>query len=200
MPGTCLFFGTPFEHSSETSNMSGYLPLTFIEEKIMDLENALFFSLSDAVLKIPSCVIKVLQADELGQLWFVIPKPSQLIHAFDKTFPVKLDFFRKGRDYYMKIFGKAFLVNDPEEINGVECLDEAVKQQATFNDTILIKVQMSHAEYVEKAGAKTTTKTILNQVKNKIYRWFRPHHHEEGLAYQQIPAEVKYPSLSLFSN
>src|SRR5258708_34086046 len=119
--------------------MPGYLPLTFIEEKVMDLENALFFSLSDAVLKIPSCVVKVLQTDELGQLWFVIPRPSQLIHAFDKTFPVKLDFFRKGRDYYMKIFGKAFLFNDPEEINTVECLNETIKQQALYSGTMLVK-------------------------------------------------------------
>jgi general stress protein 26 len=180
--------------------MSGYLPLTFIEEKVMDLENALFFSLSDAVLKIPSCVIKVLKADELGQLWFVIPKPSQLIHAFDKTFPVKLDFFRKGRDYYLKILGKAFLVNDPEEINNADCLQETVKQQARFNETVLIKVQMSHAEYVETAPVKTSSKAILNQVKNKIFRWFHLPHHEGGLAYQKIPAEVKHQTQSSFSN
>jgi general stress protein 26 len=180
--------------------MSGYLPLTFIEEKVMDLENALFFSLSDAVLKIPSCVIKVLKADELGQLWFVIPKPSQLIHAFDKTFPVKLDFFRKGRDYYLKILGKAFLVNDPEEINNADCLHETVKQQARFNETVLIKVQMSHAEYVETAPVKTSSKAILNQVKNKIFRWFHLPHHEGDLAYQKIPAEVKHQTQSSFSN
>ena len=180
--------------------MSGYLPLTFIEEKVMDLENALFFSLSDAVLKIPSCVIKVLQADELGQLWFVIPKPSQLIHAFDKTFPVKLDFFRKGRDYYLKIFGKAFLVNDPEEINHAECLHENIKQQARFDETVLIKVQMSHAEYIDTAPVRTSTKTILSQVKNKIFRWFYLSQHEESLAYQKIPAEVKHQSQSSFSN
>ena len=31
--------------------MSGYLPIAFIEEKVRDLENALFFSMSDAVLE-----------------------------------------------------------------------------------------------------------------------------------------------------
>ena len=179
--------------------MSGYLPLAFIEEKVMDLQNALFFSLSDAVLKIPSCVIKVLEADELGQLWFVIPKPSQLIHAFDKTFPVKLDFFRKGRDYYLKILGKAFVVNDPEEINNTECLLETIKHQARYNETVLIKVQMSHAEYVGTTAARVS-KTILSQVKNKFFHWFHLPHHEEGLAYQRIPAEVKYAPQSSFSN
>ena len=59
-------------------------------------------------LKIPACVVKVLETDELGQLWFMIPKPPQSIHAFDKTFPVELDFFRKGRDYYLKDFRESF--------------------------------------------------------------------------------------------
>ena len=66
--------------------MFGYLPVSFIQDKVKDLENALFFSMSDAVLKIPSCLVKVLEADELGQLWFIIPKPSQFIHAFDQKF------------------------------------------------------------------------------------------------------------------
>jgi hypothetical protein len=180
--------------------MSGYLPLTFVEKKIMDLENALFFSLSDAVLKIPSCVIKVLQADELGQLWFLIPKPSQLVQACDKTFPVKLDFFKKGCDFYMKIFGKAFLVNDPEEINSAECLDESIKQQARYQESILIRVQMSHAEYVEKAVGKQSGKSIFEQVKNKIYRWFHAPHHDKVLAYHKVPGEVKNASHSVFSN
>jgi hypothetical protein len=180
--------------------MSGYLPLRFIEEKIMDLENALFFSMSEAVLKIPTCVIKVLQTDELGQIWFVIPRPSQFIHAFDKTFPVKMDFFRKGRDYYLKIFGKAFMVNDPEEINGLDGLCENTRLQAIRNETVLIKVQMSHAEYVEKAPVKPSPKAILSQVKNKIHRWFKLSHQDVGLNFQKISAEVKYPALSVFTN
>lgn len=180
--------------------MSGYLPLAFIEEKVRDLENALFFSMSDAVLKIPTCVIKVLEADELGQLWFVIPKPPQFIHTFDKIFPAKLDFFRKGRDYYLKVFGKAFMVNDPEEINSIECLNEAIKQQARRSETILIKVQMTHAEYVAKAHGKASTKTILNQVKNKIYRLFQFSQTDGTLDYQRIPVGVKNSSLSSFSN
>jgi hypothetical protein len=96
----------------------------------------------------------------------------------------------------MKIFGKAFLVNDPEEINNAECLHESVKQQALYDGTMLIKVQMSHAEYVETAPAKASTKTILNHMKSKIFRWFHLTQQEGGLAYQRIPAEVKYPSYS----
>ena len=180
--------------------MSGYLPLPFIEEKIRDLENALFFSLSNAVLKIPTCVIRVLETDEVGQLWFVIPKPTQFIHAFDKIFPVKLDFFRKGMDYYLKIYGNAFLVNDPEEINMIECLNENIKQQARRNTTIIVKVKITFAEYIEKAPANPSVKTLMNQVKDRIYRWFNHTQIDGRLAYPKIPAEIKYPSFSSYSN
>jgi general stress protein 26 len=178
--------------------MSGYLPVTFIEEKVKDLENALFFSMSDAVLKIPACVIRILETDELGQLWFMIPKPSQHIHAFDKTFPVKLDFFRKGKEYYLQILGKAFLVNDPEEINSVDCLNESIKQQARQNETVLVKVQILGASYVEKAPVKTSAKDLIGQVKSKLYRWFQASHQTPG--FQNVPGEVRYPALSSFSN
>ncbi len=176
--------------------MSGYLPLPFIDEKIKDLEYALFFSMSNSVLKIPTCVVKVLETDEVGQLWFVIPRPSQFIHTFDKTFPVKLDFFRKGRDYFLKIYGKAFLINDPEEINIIECLNENIKQQARVNNTLIVKVKITQAEYVEKTPAKTSAKSMIKLVRNRVYNWFRQSHPLNEQRFLQIPAEVKYASLS----
>jgi hypothetical protein len=178
--------------------MSGYLPLPFIEEKIRDLEYALFFSMSNSVLKIPACVVKVLETDEVGQMWFVIPRPGQFIHTFDKTFPVKLDFFRKGRDFFLKIFGKAFLINDPEEINIIECLNENIKQQARTNNTLIVKVKITRAEYVEKAPARTSAISMIKIAKNRIYNWFRQSHPLNEPGYQRIPAEVKYTSLSSY--
>ncbi len=176
--------------------MSGYLPLSFIENKIRDLENALFFSLSESVLKIPVCVITVLKTDEIGQLWFSIPKPTQSVYAFDKAFQAKLDFFRKGRDYYLKIHGTAFLVDDPEEINMIECLNENIKQQARGNSSLIIKVKISFAEYIEKAPVHTSTKTLIKQVKQRVYSWFKQTQSMNGSSYLKIPADVKYPSLS----
>jgi hypothetical protein len=180
--------------------MSAYLPITFIEEKIKDLENALFFSMSDAVLKIPTCVVKILETDDLGQLWFQISKPAQSIHAFDRMFPVELDFFRKGRDYYLKIFGKAFLVDDPEEINAAECLNESTKQKARNNDSLLVRVQISQAEYSEKAPEIKSTKNLLQQFKSRIYNWFQLSQQEGQIQSQRIPVQYRYPSITSFTN
>ena len=181
--------------------MSGYLPLKFVQDKIKDLENAIFFSMNEAVLKIPTCVVKILDTDMLGQLWFVIPRPSQFIHAFDKTFPVKLDFSRKGREFFLKINGTAFLVQDPEEINHVECLSEQTKKQAFVGEAMLVKVKMLHAEYTEKAHGGKHTWSLLNQVKQRIYQWFHVAGMELGYdPEQRIPAHVNYHMAGSFSN
>ena len=180
--------------------MLGHHSISFIEEKVRDLENALFFSMSDSVLKIPASVVKVLQTDELGQLWFVIPKPPQFIHAFDHVFPVKLDFFRKGRDYYLKILGKAFVVNDPEEINATDCLNEHVKQEVRKNNIVLVKVQVSRADYSEKRPEITSAKTLLHQVKNKLYNWFQLSHPNDPAFSLKNPVQSKYPPITSFTN
>jgi general stress protein 26 len=167
--------------------MTGYLPLSFIEEKVLDLENALFFSTGDAVLKMPTCVVRVLRVDELGQIWFVVPKPSQFIHTFDRVFPVKLNFFRKGRDYYLKILGKAFIVNDPEDINDVDGLSEYIKQKARINELVILKVQISHADYTAKNPSKISGRLLLIRIKSLIRQWFvsRP---ESPEFFSSIPA------------
>ncbi len=60
--------------------MSGYLPFQFIEEKVKDLENALFFSMSDAVLKIPACVVKVLENRRTGTI-MVYDSETATVHS-----------------------------------------------------------------------------------------------------------------------
>jgi general stress protein 26 len=168
--------------------MNGYLPLSFVEEKVRDLENALFFSTSDAVLKMPTRVVRVLRIDKLGHLWFVVPKPTQFIHAFEKVFPVKMDFFRKGRNYYLKVLGNAFIVNDPEDINWVDELSENIKQRARKNELVILKVIITHVDYAEKHRTKTTVKMLMNQVSSLFFQWFQLEKETRPGFFNRIPA------------
>src|SRR5690606_41917161 len=81
--------------------------LKFLQHKIMELRSALFFSMSDAVLKLPTTIITALKVDELGQVWFFVNKPTQNIQEFDREFPCRAEFFRKGIDGQVKISGRA---------------------------------------------------------------------------------------------
>jgi len=118
----------------------------FLREKIQDLKNALFFPQNTALLRIATAIISVLRVDELGQMWFFVPKPRQALHEFDREFPVRLDFFRKGKKFFLHVSGKAFIVTDPEEINNL--VFEDLRQQAG-NHMVLIKVKMTKADYFE---------------------------------------------------
>ena len=181
--------------------MDGYLPLNFIHNRVKDLQNAILFSLSETVLKIPTCVIRVLETDQLGRVWFYIPKPKQSIYAFEKIFPAKLDFFKKDREYFLKLYGTAYIINDPEEINLTECLDETIKLKALKNEILLITIQIQKAEYVEKSPLIVSTKTILNQVKNKLYHWFLSSKNHLEMDYNNhIPVKLKIHSYSSLSN
>ena len=121
---------------------------TLLRQKIQELKNALFFSENNAVLRMPTTIISVVKVDELGQLWFFVPRPTQALQEFDREFPVRLEFFRKGKGFFLHIKGKAYIVDDPEEVNSL--LFEELKEQLSSN-MVLIKVKMGKADYFESA-------------------------------------------------
>ncbi|MEJ7768168.1 MAG: pyridoxamine 5'-phosphate oxidase family protein [Chitinophagaceae bacterium] len=137
----------------------------FLKEKIYDLDTALFISKSEAVLKVPTCIISVLKVDDTGQLWFLIPRPKQYVNEFEKSFVSEMDFYRKGKDYYLIIEGKAYIINDPEDINNLMDLPEEVKYQA-MHERVLIKLRIKHINYYE--SRKSTASHGLNTVKDKF--------------------------------
>jgi general stress protein 26 len=123
--------------------------LNFFREKIQELRSALFFNTSNAVLKLPPCIISTLKVDEAGQVWFFVNRPGQYLHEFDKEFPAKLNFFRKGKRFFLNLVGKAFIISDPEELNEIISVSEDDKQKAMAN-MVLIKFKIINAQYEER--------------------------------------------------
>jgi len=122
--------------------------LQFLQQKIQDLKNALFFSQNTSLLRIATTIVSVIKVDELGQMWFFVPRPQQALHEFDKEFPVRLEFFRKGKEYFLHVSGKAFIVTDPEDLNGL--VDEDIREQIG-GQMVLIRVKMMKADYFDNS-------------------------------------------------
>jgi general stress protein 26 len=118
----------------------------FLQEKIMELQQALFFDLSTSVLKLPTSVINSLSVDELGQVWFFITRPSQNVNEFEREFRSRLDFYKKGKNFYMHLTGKACIISDPEEINSIIGLSDEYKQQSN-GKVILVKLRTDQINY-----------------------------------------------------
>jgi general stress protein 26 len=148
--------------------------LPFLQEKISDLRSALFFSLSNAVLKMPTSIVTALKVDEVGQVWFFVNRPMQNIQEFDREFPARLEFFKKGKSFYLKIMGKACIVNDPEEVSGLVNISDDIKTKA-MNQLVLVKVKIQKVEYVENQASETNR--WLLSIRNLFNRWFRPQPH-----------------------
>jgi hypothetical protein len=141
--------------------------LQFLQEKIQDLKNALFFPQNTSLLRITTTIVSVLKVDEFGQMWFFVARPQQAITEFDREFPVRLEFFRKGRDFFLHVAGKAFIVTDPEEIIGL--VHDEIRELAS-SKRVLIRVQMSKADYFE-TPAPSARAHWWKDLSNQIYAW-----------------------------
>jgi hypothetical protein len=162
--------------------------LQFLQQKIQDLKNALFFSQNTSVLRIGTTIVSVIKVDELGQMWFFVPRPKQALHEFDREFPVRLEFFRKGREYFLHVSGKAFIVTDPEDINGL--VHEDIREQAG-NHLVLIRVKMLKADYFD--SSVTVHPGWWRDLKRQVHTWMfntRPGYKPYYLADAPLPLSV----------
>lgn len=151
--------------------------LSFLKDRIQDTRSALFYSLSNAVLKVPTSIVTALKVDDVGQVWFFVEKPRQHIPEFDDVFPAQLYFYRKGKDYHLNVTGKACVVDDPEELNNLVDFPVHVRDKA-YNDVLLIKVKMTQIDYYE-SSIKRSGKWFHNLL-TRINLWI----HKKKLIYK----------------
>ena len=149
--------------------------LCFLKEKIQEIRSAIFFNLSQSVLRFPTSIVEALKVDDLGFVWFCIQKPKQDLREFDNEFPVRLDFFKKGKNYFLQVEGKAWIVNDPEEINMLSSWDTIPGGEGQKMDNmVLVKVKMIKAQYHETGSIeRAANNTWWQNAVSNIYTWFR---------------------------
>lgn len=144
--------------------------LIFLQEKIKQIRSAIFFNLSDSVIKLPTSLVTTLKVDEFGYVWFFVKKPNKNLMDFEKEFPVRLDYFKKGVDYFLQIMGKAFVVTDPEELNSV--LAETGQDLGLDSEMVLVKVKMLKAEFYE-SQTHIKSSSWWSHAFNSVTTWFR---------------------------
>lgn len=121
---------------------------TFLKSKVMDLRQALFFSDSYSVLKFPVSIVTVLDVDDVGQIWFLVRRPAQHINEFEKEIRARLALYKKGKEFYLNVTGRAYLVTDPEEITHADGIDTESKKLAVTT-MVLIRMCTTSIEYSE---------------------------------------------------
>ena len=127
--------------------------LGFVREKIKGIGSALFFSQHSSLLKLPVTIVNALEVDEVGHVWFVLHRPTQSLQEFDREFPARLDFYRKGQHYFLQVAGRASIVTDPEELNQLEELPCDIRRKA-IDQLVLVRFKILKADYFSTVSEK----------------------------------------------
>jgi hypothetical protein len=141
-----------------------------LKTKIMELQSALLFTESSSIVKLPTHVISDVELDNEGNIWFVIPKPAMHIEAYEKEIPAKLDFFKKGKDFFVKVRGIAFLQTDLTEANTNEALSAEMRQRMQDAEVIVVKVQVQVSELVD--NSPKPSQNWLQASRSQLSSWF----------------------------
>lgn len=140
---------------------------SLLKSKITELQSALFFTESKSIVKLPTHVVSEVELDSDGQIWFMIPKPAMHIEAYDREIPAKLDFFKKGKDFFVKIRGIAYLQADTTEANS---LSSEMKQRMNDETLIVVKVKVDDADLVD--NTPKPAQNWLQMSRTQLSSWF----------------------------
>jgi hypothetical protein len=141
-----------------------------LKSKITELQSALFFTESVSIVKLPTHVISDVEVDTEGNIWFVIPRPVQHIEAFDKEIPAKLDFFKKGLDFFVKVRGIAVLQTNAEEIADNLMMSAEMRERMMDEKVIGVKVIVEESSVVD--NTPKPSQNWLQSSRSQLSSWF----------------------------
>jgi hypothetical protein len=135
--------------------------LGFIKNRIAEIRSAVLYSMSNELIKIPSSIITVLKVDEKEQISFFLNRPLQKMSDHEKIFPARLQFYRKGKPFYIQVSGNAGVSDNQETINEFTGLEKETENMAMQN-LMLVKLKIAKAEYYEQKSTSCKYNSLRN--------------------------------------
>jgi len=153
-----------------TTTTTQEVEMNVLKSKIQELQSALFFTEALSIVKLPTHVISDVEVDGERRIFFVVPRPVQHIDAFDKEIPAKLDFFKKGKDFFVKIRGIATLLTDAETINSYDTISAEMKVKMSDAKSMGIMVTIEDADFVD--NTPKPSQNWLQSSRSHLSSWF----------------------------
>lgn len=146
--------------------------LPFIRNRITEIGSALLFSLSNELIRFPASIISVLKVDDDGHLWFFAKRPVMHLSQQEQCFPARLQFYRKGKPFYVEVVGFASVAEDKEIINGFSGIQTELADIAMQN-LMLVKLKINKAIYHEPKAVRRP-KNFVEDIRAFCAKRFRP--------------------------
>jgi general stress protein 26 len=144
--------------------------MNVLKTKIAQLQTALFYTESASPIKLPTHVITEVEVDADGRIWFTIPKPAMHLDAYEKEVHAKLDFFKKGKDFFVKVKGVAILLVDTAAIDGFDTLSAEMKEKMNDEKSIGIMVKIEDTDFVD--NTPKPAQSWLQASRSQLSSWF----------------------------
>ncbi len=138
-----------------------------IRERVTDIRSALFFNVGSTPSVYSAGIISALEVDDEGHIFFFITRPEYLMLE-DRRFPSRLEFYRKGKPYFLKVNGVAELVTDEESLDR-KFKAYGIPPDAAGKKLALVKVKVQQVEYNEPDGLPDAR--LLKKLTVQVSSW-----------------------------
>jgi Pyridoxamine 5'-phosphate oxidase like len=139
-----------------------------IRDRVTDIRSALFFNMGETPAIYSAGIISALEVDNEGYIFFFINRPEYLMRE-DRRFPSRLEFYRKGKPYFLKVNGVAELITDQESMDPY-FQTYGFPIDADGKKLALVKVKVQQVEYNEPEELPASH--ILKKFSVQVSAWF----------------------------
>jgi hypothetical protein len=92
------------------------------------------------------------------------------IEAFEKEIPAKLDFFKKGMDFFVKVRGVATLLTESDEIMSDPALSAEMRERLKDTTVIGVKVKVVDSDLVD--NTPKPSQSWFQASRSQLSSWF----------------------------
>jgi hypothetical protein len=136
-------------------------PIQFLRDRVSEIESALFFSESSNPILLPTCIVSAKGLDEDGYIAFFMTRAQYYLQEKEHDFPARLDFYKKGKPFFLKIKGCATIITNENEMGNYISTYWDLRKK-TNRQLMLIKVKINYVEYYEVKGHLNWWNKIFN--------------------------------------
>ncbi len=121
--------------------------LQFIKARINEIKSALFHSEGTPFARFSTSIIRCLEVDDQGNIWFFLNDDGYCCPDEFKRFPASLSFYRKGKPFFIRIQGLAEVVSS--EVVVENFVGYPAHYALALEKLKLLKVKIEEADYQE---------------------------------------------------